>query len=342
MRTPEAGGKVGLRALQAVIGVTMALAAPLDARAEPPHYRFELVAPKHLPACNDPEGFFEELDLALSQPLLDPPASRVLEVHIERPAGGAYGVKVVFREPGGQVLETVRLTYPGSMECFKVLHKVALVAAIEMEAEEGAPEEPTPPPPPPAAPPPASRPAPPSEPCPPPPPAEPPKPPAARRGFVGAGLGAFLGFAPEAFFAPRVIVGWHVRPRLVLELDIAGQAWMTANPQNGPTAVDVQTGLGTLAGCYAPSSLRLCGFIMGGVQRSVGNERAFSQATTRSLFGVGLRAGFEQVMVGSLLLRTDLDAVFNLAGRDIYGQTWPLWEPIPLAANVTTSLLWSF
>lgn len=343
MPTTDASDSAGLRALQAVISVTMALGAPIDASAEPPHYRFELVAPKHLPTCNDPEGFHEELDLALSQPLLEPPASRVLEVRIERPAGGAYGVEVVFRELGGQAVKTVRLTYPGAMECFKVLHKVALVAAIEIEAEEGAAEEPPPPPPPPpppAAPPPKSRPAPPREPCP--PPVAPPKPTASRRGFVGAGLGAFLNVAPEPFFAPRLAVGWRAHPSVVLELDVAGQAWMTANPQDGPTAVDVQTGFGTLAGCYAPSPFLLCGLVMGGAQRGAGRERSFVEATTRALFGVGVRASFERELLGPVSLRTDLDLVFNVTNRDMYGRTWPLWEPIPLTASVATSLLWSF
>jgi hypothetical protein len=251
-------------------------------------------------------------------------------------------VDLLLKSLDGQVLAKVAETYSGAMECFKVLHKVAFVAALEMEKdlpielEEKASEAPAPLCPAPPAPPPCpSQAAQNSEPMPPKPiVTAPPK-----RGFVGLGVGAFWNVAPEAFFAPHLRVGWYVRPHVVLELDLTGQAWTTTRPQDGPTILDVQTGLATFAGCYAPSSFLLCGLVSTELRHTASGEL---DPDTKLLPSIGLRAGYEQSLVRSLSLRTNLDAAIYLGDRSIQFRTSNLWRPIPLALGVSTALVWTF
>lgn len=313
--------------------------------AEEPRYRVELHAPKYLPNCNDLEGFVSELDLALGHSLLDETrASRVLELRIDRPAGSEYAVDVVIKDIDSNVIRDKTLRFPGSMECFKVLHKVAFVAAIEMEKDvpHGPDEQATPadaptPQRPASAPPAALQRC--AEPV-----VSPPKSQVTprKRAFVGLGVGAFLNVAPEAFFAPLVRVGWHVRPRVVLEVDATGQAWTTTRPQDGPTILDVKTALATLSGCYVLGAFMACGLVATEVRHASGFAQAKSIAETRVFPMLGARASFDHQLVRSLSVRTNIDALFYPSERKIDGQFDALWQPIPLALGVNTLLVWTF
>jgi hypothetical protein len=312
--------------------------------ADEPRYRVELHAPKYLPNCTDPEGFAEELDLALGHSLLDEAqASRVLEVRIERPNGSEYAVDVVITDVDAKVLQSRTLRFPGAMECFKVLHKVAFVAAIEMEKDlphehenqanpTSSPTRPTTRTLTPAAP--ARCPAQAIEPI-----LLPEKSTKRKRAFVGLGVGTYLNVAPEAFFAPQVRLGWYVRPRVMFELDVAGQAWMTTKPQDGLTSIAIKTGIATLAGCYSPRSFLLCGLLSIELRHTSSREQI---PETKLLPIVGLRAGYDHALGESLLLRTNLDVFMYLRDREIEARTSTLWEPIPLATNLATSIVWKF
>src|SRR5262249_40614581 len=117
------------------------------------------------------------------------------------------------------------------------------------------------------------------------------------RFFAGAGVGAFLNVAPEPFFAPRIAFGWRVIPSFGLELDVTGQAWMTANPKNGSTAVDVETAMVTLAGCRKWQTWSGCALLSGGVSLATGLTRRLPLTDTRGFLSTGLRLSFEHVIV---------------------------------------------
>lgn len=312
--------------------------------ADEPRYRVELHAPKYLPNCEDPEGFAEELDLALGHSLLDEAnASRVLEVRIERPSGSDYAVDVVIKDVDASIIRSKTLRFPGSMECFKVLHKVAFVAAIEMEKDLPSEQEkqtnPTTSPAPPTSATPART-----------TPAQCPEqaklpilPPERstkrKRAFLGLGVGAYLNVAPEAFFAPQVRLGWYVRPRVMFGLDVAGQAWMTTKPQDGLTSIEVKTGIASLAGCYSPRSFLLCGLLSMELRHTSSREQI---PETKLLPSAGLRAGYDHALGEMFVLRTNFDVYVYLRDREIEARASTLWEPIPVATNLTTSLVWMF
>lgn len=315
--------------------------------ADEPRYRVELHAPKYLPNCDDPEGFAEELDLALGHSLLDEAhASRVLEVRIERPNSSEYAVDVVITDVDAKVLQSRTLRFPGAMECFKVLHKVAFVAAIEMEKDLPREQEKQTNPMTSPAPPTTVTPAP-TTPAQCPEQAKPPILPPERtkkrkRAFVGLGVGAYLNVAPEAFFAPQVRLGWYVRPRVVLGLDATGQAWTTTRPQDGPTILDVKTALATFSGCYVLGAFMACGLLATEVRHASGFARAKAISETRVIPLLGIRASFDHKLVRSLSVRTNIDALAYPSAREINGDGAPLWKPIPLALGVTTLLVWTF
>ena len=185
-----------------VLAPAFALLVEAPANAEPSHYRVELSA-KQLPACDRLEDFEGLLDLVLAQPLLEPPASRVLSTRIVRTSTGGYGVDLVFKDLDNQVLDTIHREYPAAMCCHEVLYKAALAAALWMEKRETPPAEPpapakgpepypAPKSPPPAAPPPST-------------PTESPLPPlpVERRWFLGAGGLFAVGSPPRSCQADR-------------------------------------------------------------------------------------------------------------------------------------------
>ncbi len=153
------------------------------------------------------------------------------------------------------------------------------------------------------------------------------------------GIGAFLNVAPEAFFAPSMRLGWYARPRVALELDVAGQAWMTTKPQDGLTKIAVKTGIATLAGCYMPRTFLLCALLSAEMRRTSSSEEV---PEIKLLPITGLRAGYDHALSPSLALRTNIDVVVYLRERTIATRTSTLWEPISLATNLTTSLVWMF
>ncbi len=302
-----------LRALAAAIGLGL-VCAPVDASAKPPQYRFELHAPKHLPACNDPEGFREELDLALVQPLLEPPALRVVEVHIRRPGGGDYAVDIVFKDRDGQVLETLQRSFPGSMECFKVLHKVAMATAIRMENREQLPEEPPPAPPPPPPPPPRPAAPPPCE----PPPAPPPEPALApRRRFVGAGALVAFGIAPETVEGAQLAAGWRWTPSWSVEVNARATFPKDTRPVGTTIARVYTTASLGLAPCYRLGSFGICGLVVGSRTWTEAINRAHPRVGAMQFLGIGPRGFLEHSIQGPWSVRFDGEIVMTALRSEI-------------------------
>ncbi|MDI3288078.1 hypothetical protein [Polyangium sp. 15x6] len=266
----------------------------------------------------------------------DPPATRTLTVRIQRAPDAAKLVDVRIVDEAGDVAAEVHRSYEPATECFEVLYATAFDAAKLLGAFE-----PPEPPPPPLCPQPQPQP----QPCPPPPPQpppQPPPPPLPKRFFLGAGVGAFLNVAPEPFFAPRVSAGWNVAPRWTVELDVVAWPWMTANPQDGPTSVDVETYLGTAAGCYRFGRFMTCGLLAGGVLLGRGTNRAFGRPYTSPMFGIGPRVGFEVPIWDRLLWRSDLDGLVFVFPQRLAEKDAPTWEPLPLALSASTSLAFTF
>ncbi|MDI1480414.1 hypothetical protein [Polyangium sp. y55x31] len=322
------------------VGLMLAL-APLDAGAAPPHYRVELSAANAPPACNDPEGLREELEMALSRSLrlLEPPASRVVEFRVERAPGRPYVVDILFKDLDGHVLEALQRKYPGSMECFKVLHGAAIVAAIQMENRENLPDErpappPPPPPPPPAAPPPACPTAPTDRPRPEPPNSAP------TRIFAGLGPSFSYGTLPAASLGPQLVLGVQ-RDRYVLELDARWSPLWEARPL-GPTAVEVHAISATVAGCYRRAPFMGCVFLAGGALSAAALNRAYPEVNTTWFLGAGLRGTFERTITGPLSLRADFDVMMTLVPAGLDAREPVLWSTSPVALNMATSMVLAF
>jgi hypothetical protein len=164
---------------------------------------------------------------------------------------------------------------------------------------------------------------------------------------LGAGLGAYWNVAPEPFFAPRFALGWNVHPSLFVELDFAAWPWMVANPENGPTAVDVETYVGTFAVCHKFAWFTGCGLLAGGALHAVGLSPQVNATTTYPFFGVGARGSIERTVLerasGSrLALRADVDGLINIATADLYGWHRAVWNPIVPAAGLTVSVVATF
>ncbi len=163
-----------------------------------------------------------------------------------------------------------------------------------------------------------------------------------KRFFVGAGVGAFLNVAPEPCFAPRVAVGWNVTPRWVLALDFAAWPLMTANPQEGPTAVDVETYLGTAAGCYRFGRFLTCGLVAGGVLLGSGTNRPYGQWYASPMFGLGGRVAAEIPISARFTWSTNVDGLGFVIPQRLVVKGVSFSEPVPLAMSVATSIVFAF
>jgi hypothetical protein len=313
------------------------------ASAEPERYRVELHAPAHLPTCNDPIGLREELTLALAQPLLEPPASRVLDVRIERPIGGDYAVIVALMDLEGHAIESFTHAYPGSMECFKVLHKVALLAAIEMEKklESRSESRPTPSAPQPQACPSAPK-CPTCESPPPPPPTNPPapEPRKLRNVYVGAGPQIALGIAPEIVAGGQLVGGWQWTPSWSAELNFGATFPRDTRPW-GPTVVHVYTAFSIgAAPCYRIGTFGVCGLVEW--SRLWFQRRGFTSYDdhTSDAFRLGLRGFMEQRVAERLSLRVDLDVAAPVQRSNIRDdRQQERWEMQHVTGNFNAALV---
>ncbi|MDC3956696.1 hypothetical protein [Polyangium jinanense] len=290
-----------------------------------------------LPLCDRPLVFMAILTNWVSVSTFDPPAARTLTVRIRRAPDAAKLADVTIVDEAGDVAEEVHRSYEPATECFEVLYATAFEAAKLLGAFE--PPEPPPPPQPPAPPCPPAPPQPQPRPSPPPLPRPPPLP---KRFFLGAGVGAFLNVAPEPFLAPRVSAGWNVAPRWVVGLDVAAWPWMTANPQDGPTSVDVETYLGTVAGCYRFGRFMTCGLLAGGVLLGSGTNRLYGNPYASPLLGLGGRVAAEIPVWERVTWRSDVDALGFVLARQLTVNGVRFSDPFPLAMSVTTSLAFTF
>lgn len=329
----------------ALVTAVLWFTSPRIANAEPVRYRFELHAPKHLQNCNDPAGLREELRLALAHPLLEPPASRVLDVRIDRPFGGDYAVKVTLMDLEGHALESFTHAYPGSFECFKVLHKVALLAAIEMQkdlpARDESPATTTSQAPPAAASSPSCPAAPPCPVCETPRPAPPKPTPIERHRFVGAGWFVSFGAAPATVVGVQLVGGWRPWRSLSFELDVRGtfpaDAVLAMTPFRVYSVLSV-----AFAPCYRVGAFGAC---VRGVFSNSWVERLTlpsSDVETFQAVGIGPRVLLEKRLAERWTLRIDGDLVLPFALPSNDDEAPQRWARPPINGGASVSILASF
>ncbi|UQA62798.1 hypothetical protein [Polyangium aurulentum] len=322
--------------------VVLFAVAPRDALAEPPHYAVELSAAPNLPACAREGDFLGLLDTHLDGPLLEPPTSRVLRVHVGRTRRGDYAVDLTLEEADGRKVDAVHKEYPATTCCYEVLHHAALVAAIHMEhGEEAGNEAPSPPPP--AAP----------APCPAaPPPVLPPSPPArapaalvprsdGRRFEVVAGAVIAIGAAPEVVPGPQLGLAWRWG-RGSVELDLRYTPPIETRPL-GPTVFEVFTASGAIVPCFRPGPFAVCGVVIGGITGARVIDRLYPTQAVTGFVGVGARVGMERELVGPLRVRADLDVAVSLLRSRINASNRPeAWRMLPVTIFPSVSFVASF
>ncbi|MDI3291607.1 hypothetical protein [Polyangium sp. 15x6] len=319
----------------------MLAVTPAAADVESPHYRLELSA-KQLPACGRLQDFEGLLDLVLAQPLLEPPASRVLSARIVRTSTGGYGVELVFRDLDDQVLDTIHREYPAAMCCHEVLYKAALAAALWMEKRETPTEEP---PTPAKAPEPCPSPKPPTPAAPPlSTPTEPPSPavPVERRWFLGAGGLFAVGIAPEVVGGAHVGGGYRVAERWTIEANARATFPLLTRPL-GTTLMRVHTASTTLGPCYLRGSFGVCGAVTAGATWAETVNRTYPNPIRRPFFGVALRGLLEHPIGDRLKIRMDAEIAGNLLRSRFIAEEKPTrWRTEPVTANFGASLLYWF
>ncbi len=317
-----------------VVGCSLAMTAAFDARAEP-QYRIDLSAPKHLPACDDPDGFRGLLEFALSRNLLATPASRVLEIRIDKPTAADYVVNFALKELDGQVRGTYRQTYGRSLECFKVLYFLAVSAAVEMERDAPAEEKPPPPPPPP---PPAVPPI-----CPPHEEhrATPEKP--FRPWFVGLGGVVEFGVAPESLVGVQFAGGWRWSPSWSLEAKVKATLPEDTRPL-GPTVVRVYSVVsGTLGPCYRFGAFGLCGEVVVGNMWIKPLSLNNPQVDTALFWGAGARGFLEQNLSDRWSVRMDVNLFTPFLSAEIKDdRARDRWRTSVISGSASASMIVSF
>ncbi|MDI1484510.1 hypothetical protein [Polyangium sp. y55x31] len=323
--------------------LAMLAVTPAAAEAASHHYRLELSA-KQLPACDRLQDFEGLLDLVLAQPLLEPPASRVLSARIARTSSGGYGVELVFTDQDGNVLDTIHREYPAAMCCHEVLYKAALAAALWMEKRETSPEEqeppapakgpepcPSPRQPPPAAPPPST-------------PTEPPSPPlpVERQWFFGAGGLFAVGIAPEVVGGANIGGGYRVAERWTIEANARATFPLLTRPL-GETLVRMHTASTTLGPCYLRGSFGVCGLVMAGAMWAETVNRTHPNPSRLHFFGVAVRGLVEHPVGDRLKIRMDAEIAGNLFRSRFTAEEKPTrWRTEAVAANFGASLLYWF
>lgn len=336
--------------LGACVGVITLIGASTATAGELPHHRFDFKADASLPWCNQPLEFFGLLGGVVPPSTFDAPTTRSLVVRIRQKPNGGKAVDIEVKDDAtGATLGKKHQEYRAAIECFKVLYFTAMDAGQLIE--DTAPPEPKPEPEPPSDP----RP----EPCPPVSTACPacptPAPPKARaettpapdassaRVFVGGGVATYWNLAPAQFIAPRALVGFRVLPHFVIEAEFAFEAWLRANPNNGPTAVDVDTYLGSLAGCAKLGWFMPCGVLVGGALRVTTVNRRYPMTNASPFFGGGMRVAAEAIRSDHFSWRADVD-ILAVSPPSFAPKTWSAWEPKPsiLSIALGTSVIWNF
>lgn len=276
-----------------IIGCAFVTAKPVVAQAEP-QYRVEFSAPKDLPNCNDPNGFRGLLELALSRDLLEPPASRVLDVRIQTPNSSDVVVDITLEELDGRVRNTHQQTYSRSMECYKILHLTAVAAAIDMDRD--APDEPPAPPKPPAP-----------QPCPICEVSRAPAPKPLPPWFVGAGLRVDFGLAPDKLVGGHFIVGWRPSRSWSIEAHLRATFPEDTRP-SGTTVVQVYSvaSIGFVP-CYRVKVFGLCGEFVAGNIWFQPIPLVKRQVDTALFLGIGARGFLEQRLSHRWSVRMDVD-----------------------------------
>jgi hypothetical protein len=327
-----------------VVVFVVAVLAPRDALAKRPHYAVEFSAAPNLAACDRERDFLGLLDTHLDGPLLDPPTSRVLRVHVGRTRKGDYAVDLTLEEADGRKVETVHKEYPASTCCYEVLHHAALVAAIHMEHGEGAGDA-LPAPSPPSTP--APCPAAPSIPAAPPPMPRPAIAAVRRlptheggRFEVAAGAVVAIGAAPELVLGPQVGLArrWG---RGSVEIDLRYTPMIEARPL-GPTVFEVFTASGAVAPCFRPGPFAVCGLVVGGVTGARVVDRLYPTQGVTGFVGVGGRVGMERHLVGPFSVRADLDLAVSLLRSRIESREPLVWRTLPVTVYPSASLVASF
>jgi hypothetical protein len=332
-----------------VCGVVLAAAcatAPAEAQAEAPHYRLDFSVSKGLSAtCGAGEEFEGLLDVLLAEPLLDPPASRVLTINLGRTPTGAYAADLVFKDLDGHVLATVHHEYPASNCCFRVLYDLATAASIHMQHREDLPEAPPPPAapsapcpsgPPPAAPPPTS-PAPAA-----PPPREPlpaPRLAAPRPWFIGLGGVFAIGIAPELVGGLQAVGGrrWD---RWSLEVD-ARYTFPTETRPAALTVVEIQTFSAALAPCLRLGAFGVCALALGGI--TIGEAaRKYPVQDRMGLLGLGLRGLLELRFTDRWTARLDAEAAVPFMQSRFNARVPRVWTASPVNATFGAGVFVSF
>ncbi len=279
-----------------IAGFASVTAIPAYAKDEP-QYRVDFTAPKDLPNCNDPNGFRALLELAQPRDLFDVPATRVLDVRLDAPNNRDIIAEITVKAIDGEVRASRSPTYPRSMECYKILHLVAVAAATELDRD--APVE-LPSSPPPLAKPPASAPCPPCD----VPLAPRPKP--QRRWFVGTGLRVDFGVAPDQLFGGHFVAGWRASRSWSVEGHLGVTAPEDTRPL-GPTVVRVYSiGSFEFVPCYRKEPFGFCGeFVLGNLWFAPRNL-AQPRVDSALFLGVGVRGFVEQQLTDRWSVRMDL------------------------------------
>lgn len=277
-----------------IVGCTLVMPIPANAQAEP-QYRIDFSAPKELPNCNDPNGFRALVELAQPRDLFGKTATRVLAVRIQAPSTREIVVDIALEELDGQVRNTRQQTYPRSMECYKILHLVAVSAAIDLDQDAPPPAAPKPPPPPPP---------PPCSPC------EVPRAPAPKRlrhWFVGAGTRLDMGVAPDELIGGHFVVGWRRSASWSFEAHLRATLPKDTRPL-AKTVVRVHS-IGSIefVPCYRREPFGFCGEFVVGNMWFTFLDLKYPQLDTTLFWGAGIRGFLEQRLSDRWSVRMDVE-----------------------------------
>lgn len=311
-----------------IVGSALVAAMPANALGEP-QYRVDFSAPKELPNCNDPNGFRALLELAQPRELFDQPATRSLNVRIQAPNTREIVVETTIEELDGQVRSSHQQTYPRSMECYKILHLVAVAAAIDLDRD--APPAPSTPP---------KRPVPPA--CPPcelpPPPAPEPKK-ALRNWFVGTGGRIDFGLAPEQLAGVHLLGGWRWSPSWSIEGHLGATLPKDTRPIK-TTVVRVRSiGSFEFVPCYRIAPFGLCGEFVLGTMWFTPLSLKYPRIDSALFAGAGVRGFVEQHLGDRWSVRMDVELFVPLIRASIEDRPRrEHWETSVISGSANASL----
>lgn len=307
---------------------------------ESPHYTATFTIDSRLPNCPGEQTFMSMLYSHLRAPLLNPPASRVLRVHVKPGKGEGYSIDVVTENLDGSTIDSEHVDYPRDVCCFQVVYNAAFMAAVQIGAFT--PMDPSPVretetvhcavAPQPKTPPPAEA------------PIKPPKPAIASRRpkfQIGTGPVVAIGFTPE--IAVGANVGMAARwPRFSLGLDMRP----TLPIETQPAGLDIArftTFSGAFTPCFRPGPFLLCGLLIGGFVWANVVDQPYEETDRMSLFGGGGRVGFELPLIKQWTARMDIDlAIMAARPRATLAGKPNVWTMGTVTGNVGMNLFWTF